>query len=306
MSAVSFKNHFIKAFFFSFLTLGLGWSASATSVYTPDWSLINIRLTDVAQDHINAFGFVLDAHAEVDVAATDWDKGDLRLRFDVQSVDLSLLSTPNPVSVQLTGQFAVNTVDLGLTKEVDVEAEISLSGGVIHVLRHINELIADCSIYDPTETFMVHFCAYSDHIAQNDDPASYQPALESLRDAILSLSPQSSPLLFRNKGWMEDFFDVLAQAIVTGDESSSSVVADIDLSTLLSFPVQGQATLRIDASAITLSLKGKAVLSNADYDSYKQVLGNGLSLFQNGDQDFMSEVYQYSFLIFGLIEGFLN
>lgn len=320
LSALSIKKTLFSGFVACLLSATLTTGAWAdtqiaepaqASLATPDWSLINLRLEDVAQDHINAFGFIIDAHAEIDLQNTDWDAGNLSFRFDVQSSDLLLLSTPNPLSVQLSGQFDVKTTDLGTDKKVNLTAEVSLNGDVVSVLRHINELIADCSTYDRADMFMVHFCAYSEHIAQNNDASTYQPALESLRDALVTLAPNNNrvPLIppFNNqKGWMDEFFSVLMGALITGDDTSSSVVAEIDLSTLLNFPAQGQAVLKISNGSLLLSLTGEAVLSDADYSSYKNTLQKGLLLLQDGDPDFMAEIYQYSFLVFGLIEGFLN
>lgn len=311
--SLSVKTPILRGLFAALMCVSTSaWAKVQEDTYSTmalDWELINVRLADVAQDHINAFGFILDAHAEVDTQSTDWDAGNLKMRFDVQSTDLSLLSTPNPMSVQLNGQFDLQTTDLGADQKIDIAAEISLNGDVISVLRHVNELIADCSTYDRSDLFMVNFCAYSDHIMQNSDASSYQPALESLRDALITLSPTHRlPLLpfTYQKSWMDEFFSVLASALVTGDEDSSSVVADIDLSTFLNFPVQGTVTLKISNESLSIILSGQALLPTAEYDAYKNTLHGGLILFQDGDADFMSEIYQYSFLIFGLIEGFLN
>lgn len=286
--------------------LGLSLMPTQKTWAAPDWQLVNHRLANVAADHINAFGFVHDAHATIDEAFTDWDAGNLKAQFDVQSVDLFLLSTPDPQNIQLNGDFQLQTQDLGLQKEITAHAEISISGNIVFLLRHLNELIADCSVYDATELFMVHFCAYSDIVAQSDDVSTYQPALEELKKAILTFSPaQGSPVL-PQKSWVDEVFNVLLNSKISGDEISVSLFADIDLNSVFNLPIMANAELKITSKDISILLNGSALINNSDYEAYKNTIESALVAFQNGDQDTMAGLYQYSFLIFGLIEGFLN
>lgn len=293
----------LMALAFSIASLGIGPSEAKAS---PDWTLINTGLTDVANDHVNAFGFIHSAHVFVDVTQTNWTQGRFVAGFDVQSIDLLLLSSTDIVNIELSGSVDLQTKDIDAqSKQVDMSFEVALTGGVIDVLRHINELIADCSAVGADETFLIEFCAYSSIIAGTDDVSKYALAMEHLKAAILSLNNVNTSLT-GSFAWLSEFFNVLSAATITGDDTSVNIDSQIALQQVFGLDISADISMKLTAEALIITITGDSTLLNADYDQFKQSFEAVLLSFQEGDPDTISTLYQYSFLVFGLIEGFLN
>lgn len=269
----------------------------------PDWNVINTRLFDVAKDHVRAFDFIHDAHANIELAETDWQTGNLGFSFDVQSSDLFLLSTPDVQTVEVGGDFHISTTDTSTGKLVTASLDFKISGNVVYVLRHINELIMDCSISDPSDIFLTEFCQYSLIVASNDNVKDFGPALVHFRNAILSLNtnpPSANPTV------IDQIFTALTQAQIVTTNDSVAFVSDISLKQILGLDIEGTVQLKLTNNALTLEVIGASEMDEQTYQNFKLVLEDYLIKFQDGDQATLEKLYEYSFLIFSLIEGFLS
>lgn len=282
---------FYKVFIATLFTFNL----SANAQTTLDIDQLNLTLKDVVQEHIDTFDFLESGSVVVDKNKTDLAQGSLSLGFNFESTELNLQGAIAPQNMGLVGQLDVTTSTLGVQKKVDFQASIELVGNTLSILKHVNSSFADCSVVDPVDVYQVQLCNYVTEVQNASSASELSGALHSLRMALLEIIPN-----FTSNA---DLIALLQEITILEDVASTIVSSMVVNTALFNLVIDADLTLTFANDRISLLAKGSTTLSESDYQSFVGTLEQTLIGVQTKDPDTLSMVYNYTFLVFDLLEG---
>jgi hypothetical protein len=281
--------------FFTFIFATVLLNQTNVQAQSLDWSTLNSTLQDLVQDHIDNYEFIEGGYVRFDESKSDLTKGSLDMSFEFNSTELNLLSSRTPQKIDLSGQLLVNTTDIGPLKKIDFTVGLNLKGETLLILKHINELFADCETVDPADLFKSELCSYIQLTTNANNAEDLQPAMESLRNALLQLFPSLTN--------DDEFKKLLTNMNIVkhnGTTLLSTVVNNLDL---FGLNISGEISLVFSDNDTQLTITGSALLSSSDYDAYLKSLEGFLVNLQNKDIDTTSKVTGYTSFVFDLLEG---
>ncbi len=260
-----------------------------------DWTKLNASLEDVVQEHVDTFDFLESGSIVVD-ENSDLSLGKLNLNLTFNSTELSLFNSNVPQRITLESGLSFNTTDLGATKKVDFLVSLNLKGEMLVILRHINQLFDDCANLDPQDNFQVQLCLYIEGVKTAKNATELVPALESLRQAILTLVPGSSSndVMIRNL-----ITSIIIQQTQEGT-IGSLLVNDFDL---FGLKLSGDLSFHFTDAGLFINVVGATLLSTVDYTSFMGSFESTLLGVQNQDPDTLLMITNYTYFAFDLLEG---
>lgn len=271
-------------------------TSSAWAQTSLDWDQLNATFVDIVQEHVDTFDFLESGSIVVDKTKSDLAAGSLSLGFNFMSTELNLLSSNQPQTIGLLGQLDIQTIDLGTLKRVDFEGSISLRSNTLVVLKHLNQLFTDCSSVDPADTFQVEICKYVAGVENAKSAVELKDAIEAFRQALLTLFPSSV-------GSDDEFHKILSELNIVEQIDSVLVSAIVSNLELFGLSLSADLSLTFADDSITVQAIGSTILENADYQNFINGTENILVGLQTQDQNTTDMVYNYTFLVFDLLEG---
>ncbi len=284
-----------KKLTFLFLTTTIFSMTTLVQAQSLDVDQLNLSLVDVVQEHVDRFDFLESGFITVD-KSTDLSRGLLGLTFGFESTELNLLSSRIPQKIFLEGGLNIKTTDLGSVQKVDFEAVLNLKGDLLLILKHINQLFDDCANIDPQDNFQVELCLYIKTAGITTNANQLAPALESLRNALLTLISGNSP---------EDMMykDLINSIIIVPGVDGVKASLLVNNLKLFGLELSGEISLDFTNTGLLLKTSGSTLLNSANYASFIAGFEKTLIGVQNKDQSALDSIYNYTYFTFELLEG---
>ncbi len=261
-----------------------------------DWDQLNSSFITIVQEHVDTFDFLDSGFIAVDKSKSDLSTGSLSLGFQFKSSELNLVSSNIPQTLGLVGQIDLTTQDVAASKRVDFEASIGLEGDTLIILKHLNGLFATCDVVDPLDTFNLTLCKYVDGVESASSAKDLKVALEALREALLIVFPLTG-------GSNDEFHNIIADLNIVQQLNSVLVSALVNNLELFGLKITADVGLIFQDNSLRLQVIGSTILANQDYTKFVKELENILIGLQTKDPDTTDLVYNYTFLVFELLEG---
>lgn len=259
-----------------------------------DWDAVNSSLEAVVQDHVDNFEIIEDGVILVDKNKSNLDHGALSLSFNFNSSELNVLSSITPQRMALGGALDIQTTPVGSDYHVDFDLKVELKGELLVLLKHINQLFADCSSIDPTDEFSVLLCDYVSGVENAHSATELAHALTALKEALVSLFPDSA---------YSELKDLLVSMEITEQVSSILATGIVNNLAIFGLSLDGNLNLVFSDTGLLVQAKGSAVLNDHNYHAFVDILKEGILGLQNQDPDTLNAINGYSYFVFELLEG---
>lgn len=277
--------------------------SQSTFAQSIDWTKVNTKLLDVASDHIDQFEFIKSMELNFDPQISDLDKGNLDFKFNLESEELNLFTSPDPQTLNIDGGLTLKATPIGALQRISFNADFNIRGNTLIILKHINELFNDCEDIESTDLFQLQLCDYIEKADLANKASELKPALESLKQALLLLD--SSLTTGTSSSTNDIIFDIIKGLQIVVKNDSTLVNSIISQLNIFNVDVSGNIEMSFEEDALKVNITGAAIVNESEFDMYKNLVKDQLLSFQAGDQQTIDLLYQYTFFVFGLIEGFV-